>query len=353
MRELTCPVIREATSEDAPAIARLILNSGSEFIYNVFVGKKAEAIAFYTQHYSQYPEGLYVLVEGTVIVGAMKILVPDRKIGRTFSIYQLIKHLGLRRGIRAGVLLAPWDEYRLKKDESYLEFLIVDSAWQESPVEMQLLNYALNLGLISSCKFMSMFLPLHNPRISLLESRGFFEHRQVSVFLSKLFGGIHLWSKQVIPLVDTPITLKGMVKEKVNLARDMWVRNSEKAIFGIRTAMALIMVPIIAGTFAYFRGFQYASIWWLLVFGSHFIGIVLIFDKRHIGFLFLSAAVVSESLNLILRSILTSSWIDKSWLVPTALGNMWVAFVLIQARHNHWIKQEAISDAPAVDTPSS
>jgi len=69
----------------------------------------------------------------------------------------------------------------------------------------------------------------------------------------------------------------------------------------------------------------------MIVLMSHIVGVISIFFKRIGGTGLLLTAVIVESINLIIRAILTEVWAYRLWLIPLALLNLWMVWVLYKA----------------------
>ncbi len=342
-KQLTCPIVRMAQVDDIPSIVETILNSDSLFIKNIFRDKLDKARDALIETYTNNYAGLYVITEGPMVIGVTRLQLPTQPLYKAISFQTLIKHLGWRRGLRAGFLMSPWDEYRSKRNEAYIEFLYIRSEWKNSDAGRILLNKAVDLAIATKSKFISIFVPhLDQKMTDLLERRGFFRHRNVKSPFASIFSDVYQWEKWVCPTVDRPITIKGLLINRVERARRVWNRRRQQAITSFRFSVALVMLPLIYGTLAYYRGFTLATLGWVLVLVSHSIGLFSIYFKRLSGAVLLFSAVIVESINLILRAVFTETWSYRLWLLPLAFLNFWMVWVLYRAKKMNYLAQQEI-----------
>jgi ribosomal protein S18 acetylase RimI-like enzyme len=335
VRYLTCPIIRPAVPEDAEAIARLQINSGSEKICGVFQDNKRGAFKVLRKQYLKHYEGVYVLTEGEQIIGAMKLHLPGRKVGKTLSLWSFIKILGLRKGIRAMMLLAPWDEYRLSHGEAYLEFMYIDNEWQGFGGGKLLANKAKLLATESGAKYLSLFVAHRNYKArGMYENSGFVPRRKIYSVIAKLFGTTHKWRKYTYSCIDGPITVKEYVIDKIDNVKQVWRKKRLEVIAATRLTLLLSIVPLVAGLYAYFRGYPMAALGWGIVLTFHLLGAKMYRNGSVIGRIGIAAALIPEGINILLRSIQTNSWFDRGWLLPLSLIDMWIVYVVITSPYN-------------------
>ncbi len=315
---------------DAVAVAELAFKSMNPVITSAFKDKKEEGIKLLAQHYRKNPENIFVLTEGLDIIGAIKIVLQNNKDSISIGFRELIKHLGLLKGIRAGLLLAPWDEYAPKTHEAFVEFLNVDPEWLNSGAVDLLLDKCKAIAQEHSKKFLSIFTESQDFRtLGRFEKWGFSDYKKSTSFLAKLLGGPYKWRKLVAPVSNDPITIKEMVLQKVQIVKQLWVDRKEEFIFATKLATGLTAVPIIAGSFAYYRGYYLAAYGWVLVVLAHLIGVAMVYKEIEFGRIALSTAVVLESGNMVLRALATLSWTDRTWLLILASINLYIAYVML------------------------
>jgi ribosomal protein S18 acetylase RimI-like enzyme len=317
-------------SEDAEAIAKLQLNSGSEKISGVFQDNREGAFEVLRKQFAKHFEGVYVLTEGDIVIGAMKLHLPGKKIGKTLSLWPLIKILGIRKGIRAMLLLAPWDEYRLSPGESYLEFMYIDEEWQGFGGGKLLVEKAKVLATNSNAKYLSLFVANRNYRArGLYEQSNFIPRRRMYSVVAKFLCTTHKWRKYTYTLIDGPITVKEFVQDKIANAKQVWLLKRRKVLAATRLTLALTVVPIVAGLYAYYRGYPLAALFWVIITSFHLIGAKMYNEGSVLGRVTLAAALIPEGINILIRSIQTNSWFDRGWLLPLSLIDIWIVFVVI------------------------
>ena len=332
MNQLICPIVRMAKIDDVPNLVDTILDSSSLFIKNIFKNRDESTRNALIETYSYNLDGLFIMTEGSEVIGVTRLQLPNEPLNKAISFSTLIKHLGWRRGLRAGFLMGPWDEYRSKRDEAYIEFMYIKTGWKSSDAGKILLNKTIDLATATKSKFISIFVPKLDQEITdLLDRRGFFRHRNIRSLVASIFSDIYQWEKWVCPTVDRPITIKGLVANRVERAKRIWHRRKKQTITSLRFTIALVIIPIIYGSLAYFRGFPLATLGWMIVLMSHIVGVISIFFKRIGGTGLLLTAVIVESINLIIRAILTEVWAYRLWLIPLALLNLWMVWVLYKA----------------------
>lgn len=331
---LSCPIIRPATPEDAESIARLQITSGSEKISGVFRDNVEGAFRVLSDQFSMHYNGVYVLTEGEEIIGAMKLHLPGKKVGKTISLRSLVRILGIRKGIRATLLLSHWDEYRLSPGEAYLEFMYVDSTWQGYGGGKLLVRKAKSLAEESGAKFLSLFVAHQNYKArGLYEGAEFVPRRRMYSGLAKLMGATYRWRKYTYSLIDGPITVKEYVQEKISTVKQVWKRKRLEVIAATRLTIVLSIVPFVAGLYAYFRGIPMAALGWGIVLSFHLLGAKMYRNGSRIGKIGIAAALIPEGINILLRSIQTDSWFDRGWLFPLSLIDMWIVYVTLTSSY--------------------
>ncbi|MCE7734219.1 MAG: GNAT family N-acetyltransferase [Candidatus Heimdallarchaeota archaeon] len=327
---LSCPIIREARPDDAEYIARLQINTDSEKIAGVFKDNEKGAFEVISQQFKKHYQGVYVLTEGETLIGAMKLHLPGKKGGNTLSLRSLIKILGIKKGIRAMLLLSNWDEYKLHRGESYLEFIYVDPEWQNCGGGKMLLRRATELATLSGAKYLTLFTAKYNFKArNLYERVGFITRRKIRSPIAKLLRTNSVWMKQTYTLIDGPITVKEYVQDKLQIAKGKWESRREEVIAATKLTLALTIVPIVGGTLAYVRGYPLAVLFWIIIGVLHLLGAFLMLHDSAIGRISIIAAMIPEVINIMNRSVNASSWFDRSWLLPLALINLWILVVVV------------------------
>ncbi|OLS19997.1 MAG: hypothetical protein HeimC2_39280, partial [Candidatus Heimdallarchaeota archaeon LC_2] len=202
-KHLSCPIIREATPDDAKDIAKLQITTDSEKLCGVFKDNEEGAFEVIRQQFHKYYEGVYVLTEGDQTIGAMKLHLPGKKAGNTLSLRALIKILGIKKGIRAMLLLSNWDEYKLHRGEAYLEFMYVAPQWQGFGGGKMLIRKANELARQAGAKYLTLFTAAHNYRArNLYEQSGFITRRKIRSPIAKIYHTNSVWVKQTYTLID-------------------------------------------------------------------------------------------------------------------------------------------------------
>jgi len=331
-RLLSCPVVRPATQADASELAELVVNSNSKFIESVFDGDILGGYHVLEKQFRQYNEGLYVLTEAETIIGVMKLHLPDQLIGNTLSFIQLIKILGFKKGIRAGILLSHWDEYKPKPEEAYIEYLYVHQDWEHFNVVDILLDRANQKAAYVGAKYLTHFIPVNNYKAQgRFKDNGFVLRRKIHSVLAKFMGSNYsAWYKATYSITEEPITVKEYVVEKIDTMRDVWNQRRREIFAAARLTVALTIIPLLAGSLAYIRGFPIAAGGWALIATAHLLGVKLYLSGSMLGRYGLIVAMVSEGINLFARSINTGSWFDRSWLLPLSLLTFWIVSVLLR-----------------------
>ncbi|MHA2503729.1 MAG: hypothetical protein ACXAE3_12780 [Candidatus Kariarchaeaceae archaeon] len=331
-RMLSCPVVRPARQADAHAMASLVVQSGSKFIESVFKGDMQGAYKVLLTHYQESVERIYVVTEAEKIVGLMKLHVPNQMIGNSISFLHLIKILGLKRGTRAGILLSHWDEYKQKPDEAYIEYLYVSAEWANFNVMENLLERAFHESYRAKAKYVTHFIPVNNYlALDKFKDQGFVTRRRIRSPLAKLMGAKYTaWYRTTHTFGETPITVKEMVAEKWDVVRTNWQQRRREIGAAMRINFALTLIPVVAGSLAYTRGYPVAAAGWALILLGHLLGARLYLKGNPYGRMGLIIAMVAEGVNLFGRSIRTDSWFDRGWLIPLALVTFWIAVVLLR-----------------------
>lgn len=327
---LVCPIIRPARPDDAKDIARLQITTDSEKMSGVFKDNVDGAFKVLTEQFTKYFDGVYVLTEGEIIIGAMKLHLPGNKVGNTLSLSSLIKILGIKKGIRAMLLLSNWDEYKLNTGESYLEFLYIDPEWQGMGGGKLMVRRATELATQSGAKYLTLFTATNNYKAKgLYESLGFITRRKIRSPIAKLLRTNSSWVRQTYTLIDGPITVKEYVQDKLQMARLRWQERRKEVLAATRLTIALTIVPVVGGTLAYIRGYPLAVLFWILVGIFHLLSALLITSGSPLGKYVIIAAMGPEGVNMMNRSVNSQSWFNRSFYLPVALINLWILFVVI------------------------
>lgn len=331
-KHLSCPIVREANIDEAEAIATMIIESGSKFIDSVFAGNKEKGFQVLLKQFSESVAGVHILTDGEEIVGVMKLHLPNELIGNTISYSSLIRVLGLRKGIRAGILLSHWDEYSLAPHEAYIEYMYSARDWPNHEIKKLLLEKAYSLADAASAKYITHFIPDRNYQDrGIFENEGFIFRRKIHSVLAKILGSNYTsWYKATYTLIDGPITVKEYVVEKIDIVKQAWMSRRREVMAALRLTIALTIIPVVAGYFAYIRGYELAVVWWVIIGAFHLGGVRLYLHGSAFGRYGLATAMVGEGINLLSRSIATNSWFDRSWLLATALLTFWICYVVLR-----------------------
>ncbi|MDH5402288.1 MAG: hypothetical protein OEY49_07345 [Candidatus Heimdallarchaeota archaeon] len=331
-RRISCPIIRKANPVDSEKIASLILNSNSKFMESVFLNKKEKAYTVLKDHYAKFTEGIYVLTDGSDIVGVMKLHLPNFPVGKTISFLKFISKLGIRAGLRAGILLSPWDEYRISQNESYIEYLYIHKDKDHFEGSQLLLEKAYYFAKQANSKFLTRYLPVHNfLELEEYQNFGFIRRKKISSPLAKLLrANHHKWYKHTLSIDDKPITFKEIVQDKLDIMREKWRENRIEVLNAVRLNVALTTVPLVAGSFAYARGYPNAAAFWALIAIAHLLGAKLYFQGSSLGRYGIAAGVIPEGFNLLYRAFFKAdNWFDRSWLLPLSFLTFWIAYVVL------------------------
>ncbi len=337
---LSCPIIRPATADDAKDIVNVILNSKSELIGSVFENNLRGAEAILLDQYKKHYAGVYVLTEADSIVAVMKIHLPGEQVGKTISLSKLIRELGIRKGIRAVFLLSNWDEYKCSSGEAYIEYLNVHKDFRGMNCEQLLIDRAAELGREHGSSYLSIFTPLRDYKNQeILKNIGFIPRRKIHSPIAKIYGVNSAWRKYTFTLIDGPITVKEYVNAKVDVVRQrIRMEKNKETIAAFRVSLILTLIPIVAGLFAYFRGYIIAAIGWLILMIFHLLGAYKFLSNPKLGKYMIAIAMISESFNLFFRALNTNKWFDRGWLLPLSLINFWIFYNLIFTNANLDIK---------------
>ena len=338
-RTLTCPIIRKATADDARKIGDVMFNSQSNFYRttfrkNILKGKDAVIDA-----YSRNLEGIYVLTEADEIISVMKLQLPGTPLNKAISFKTFVSHLGWIQGIKSAFLLSQWDEYVNKKDEAYLEFLYVTKNWANSDAFTIMVEKAIEMAIETKAKYMSYYvITTELDKIELLNDRGFFTSKKVTSYIGRFLSSIYKWDKCIITTVDRPVLPTELTTSQDEREDNSTRRNRSQAISSIRFTIAMLFIPILYGPLAYIRGFPLASLIWALIFCVHIAGLLLISLRKPSGSILLISAVLFESSNLLLRAIETENWLYRTYLIPVALLNFWMAYIIFQAKQRNYLE---------------
>ncbi|RMG24330.1 MAG: hypothetical protein D6732_23760, partial [Methanobacteriota archaeon] len=265
-------------TSDAEALATLAFESANPKILSAFRDKVEEGKELLRNLYERTSDGIYVLYEGTELIGAFKIRLAEDKPSHSLGFRELIRKLGFFKGIRAGLLLSQWDEYSPKSHEVNLEFLYIRPDWKTSETYQLLLDKARSISKLRGKRFLSIFIEGSQfLELGQFERWGFYEYKKSTSLLARVLNAPYRWRKMVAPVGNEPITVKEMVLQKVYNVRQIWVDRKEEFIFATKLATGLTAVPIIAGSVAYVRGFHWAAYGWLLVVLAHLMGVALVF----------------------------------------------------------------------------
>lgn len=333
---LTCPIIRPAKAEDAESIATVMLESNSDYIDSIFRNCKQRAHNLLKEQYSKNLAGIYVLTDETRVIGVMKLHLPGIKMGKTISIRSLVSSLGILKGIRALLLMSNWDEYKISPGEAYIEFIHVMEKYKTSGCHKILFDRAKILGSDYSATHLSIYVPLRGYKdIGIVETAGFDMRRKIGSPIAKLFKVNHKWRKYTYTLIDGPLTVKEQVSHKISKMKSTLRSRKKEAKAALRFSILLTIVPIVAGCFAYFRGYEPAAAGWGILTFLHLLGGWLFLNNFIIGKYSIAVVMVSEISNLTYRAInVADNWFDRGWLIPLAFINLWILLIVLTSRMN-------------------
>ena len=112
------------------------------------------------------------------------------------------------------------------------------------------------------------------------------------------------------------------------MAREKWDRRRDEVIAAAKLTFALTIVPVVGGLLAFVRGYPLAVLFWMIIGILHLLGAFLMIKDSSVGRIAIIAAMVPEAINIANRSVNAESWIDRSWLLPLALINLWILIVV-------------------------
>ncbi len=337
---LSCPVVRPAKAEDAEGIARVLLNSNSRLFDAVYKDVHEQATELLIEQFRKYNQGVHVLQEGAEIIGVMKIHIPGVKMGKTISVISLIKKLGLLKAIRAALLLSNWDEYKLSPGEAYIEFLEVRNDWKRYGCEATLIERAKSLAKETNATYLTKFTCIRDYMSKTqLERMEFDMRKKIHSPIAKLYGETGTWRKYTFTLVDGPITVKEFVVDKIQIMKSKWQERRRESLAALKMSAIMSSIPIVGGILAYTRGYPYASFAWGILLIFHLTGGILILRDFYVGKYIIGIAMISESINLLARAINTTVWMDRGWLLPVAMINIWVLITLLKSPSDQDINQ--------------
>lgn len=329
---LSCPLVRSADLQDVPALVETIINSGSPFIKSIFSEAEDGGKSILERHYQQSIDGVHLLMEGEEIIGVMKLHLPSSTIGGSLSYRELIEELGWLAGIRAGILLSFKDEYKLKADEAYLEYIYISKPWQAYNATEVLLDKVHSLCAQNGVKYLTYFIPSsETEELERLDEMGFVNRKKVSSLLARILGSPHKsWYKCTRSINDQPITVRELVADKIDSMKSVLQSRRRETFAAIRLTTALTIIPIAAGILAFSGGFYLAVLFWIIIGSFHLIGARLYLRGSNIGRYGLATALIIEGINLVGRSLITTSWFDRSWHIMAALLTFWIASVMLR-----------------------
>jgi hypothetical protein len=229
--------------------------------------------------------------------------------------------------------MSNWDEYKISPGEAYMEFLHVLDIYKGSGCHKILIDRAKILGRKYGATHLSIYVPLRAYKdIGIVETNGFDMRRKIGSPIAKLFKANHKWRKYTFTLIDGPLTVKEQVSYKINKMKISLRSRKKEAKAALRFSFLLTIVPIVAGSFAYFRGFEPAAAGWGILTFLHLLGGWLFLQNSIIGKYSVAVAMISESINLTGRAISTSSWFDRGWLLPLAFINLWILLIVLTSK---------------------
>ncbi len=317
---------------DAEKLVDLILTNKETMFSQIFDKTHKNIKNFLIQYFIGNTQGIYVLLEGLDIIGAFKIRFHDSPESNSVGFKTLIRNFGFWKGIRAGLLLSFWDEYRPRHHEAFIEFMVIDEKWLGTEARTLLVNKAKTLAKDADARFISYLVSIDDYKLlAKYENYGFWEYKKISSLMARMLKSQYKWRKLLVQVSDEPFTVKGKVLKKVKDVRDVWIRRKEEVFFATRLATGLTAVPIIAGMLAYYKGYPMAAYGWMVVIAAHLIGVVLVYKQVEFGRIALSVAVILESGNMVLRALGTTVWTDRTWQLTLASINLYIAYVMLFA----------------------
>ncbi len=330
MQRFNVPIVRSAKRSDSEAIVDLIFN-GTENIYQrIFTQPSTKVKSLLKRFFEENISDIIVITEGMNIIGASKIRSDRKRSYSGISYLKLIKSLGLFSGLKAGILLSTWDEYKPRLSEAYLEFLVVDKDFDFEDVTQVFFSKLKNWMDSDKIRYLSLYVPkLEKDLQENILSVGFEYHKSVSSPLAYLFRRNHKWYRYIYLVSYKPVTVKGKIKYSIMNLKETWNENRVEFINSIKLSIPLLLVPIVAGFLAYYRGYTNAAYAWGIVLSIHMFGLIILLRGIEFGRFFLSFAVSLETGNLILRSLLTTDWFDKTWLLTLSTINLYIILTLL------------------------
>ncbi|MCY3410198.1 MAG: GNAT family N-acetyltransferase [Candidatus Heimdallarchaeota archaeon] len=273
--------------------------------------------------------GTYVLRKGEKIIGLMKLHLPGSRVGQTVSISSLMRRLGPIGGLKATLLMSNWDEYKLSYGEAYIEYLAIIKEYHNQGYEVKLLDKAKELAIDWGASYITIFNPIGDERKDILEKYGFFRNRSISSPIAKLYGVTSKWDKYRYRIDKITPNIK---QAYLTVRRRFEYREARSAL---QLSLWLLIVPIVGGSFAFVRNFPLAVLWWVILFLAHIAGVfVIYYEKSMFGKWLISAVMVLEAGNFVMRMINTDVWFDRGWLLLVAFIDLWIAFIILRISNN-------------------
>ena len=339
-RALTCPIIRKATARDAQKIGKVMFNSQSNYFRTTFKNNLENGKNAIIDAYSRNPEGIYVLTEADEIISVMKLQLPGIPLNKAISFKTFIHHLGWIRGVKSAFLLSQWDEYVNKKNEVYLEFVYVAKEWSSLDAFGLMIEKAIEMATELKAAYISYYvIASETEKIELLSDRGFSTGKIVSSLIGRFLSSIYKWNKCTIQTVDRGLLSSDLIASQTEARQYSLRRSRSQVVSSIRFMIAMLFIPILYGPLAYIRGFPFASLVWGIVFCVHIAGLLLIAIKKpSLGSILLIIAVLFESSNLLWRAVETNNWLYRSYLIPLALLNFWMAYTIFRAKQRNYLQ---------------
>lgn len=171
--------IRNMKYEDVDAVSRLItvgfrdkLKALARFSDDDIMELVKEASFNVTANFRFY----YVAIKDDTVVGVMKLKTSADKEEYKFSIWSMFRKFGFIRMINTGILFFMMDE-KVRRNELYIEMIVVDEQARGLGIGSQLLDYSKDLALnISDQQITSLSLHVierNKGAIKLYERKGF------------------------------------------------------------------------------------------------------------------------------------------------------------------------------------
>ena len=339
-RQIDCPIIRPATKADAIPLVNVIFDSKSTHINSVFSKIEAKARKCLAESYSNNIEGVYVLVEGEEIIGALKLKVLENTKTKSYPLSSLVKHFGFLKGIKSGVLLAMLDEYQPKKNEAFLEFISIKSSWQRSDAFQFLIEKAVKLSIASKKKKLSYIIPRTEKNVShFIEKRGFEHKKNIFSLAGKIFSSISRWEKFEIPIIARPVSEKSLNNKTENFVAPTHLIQT---VTSINYSALILAVPVVNALISIFSELYLESIVWGILSAIHLLGIVLLVNNRNYGSISLICALIIESSLMIFDLFETNNWLMRAYVLPLILINSWIVYVLVRAKQMNYFQRISI-----------